>query len=382
MTEIDDLRRAIGIHAAAHVLLIAALLTPPSKLTHRQLAFVFLPLIWGCHFYTVTSILAQAVALHALWSTELLLFRNPREDFAIKHYGVSPKTLVKEKIDEFSTPNEKREVAWTEPYPEKPWRRISWVFSLLISFRYVGWATSPSSAQQWNSHTPTPKAQSRVFFIIRKFVLAVACMIITDFTNLYQYYDPYMRFESSIDSTFPRRLRDILAGYHISSISPRLVRISMLGLQQWCTYSLLGAAPAVVFVTLGGLGAVGDFWGRPENWPGVMGSPMVVAKRGLRGFWGGFWHQLFRNVSTLHRMKNSLLMRIQDATQPQPRGHKFPQSPKIFHTMLRPPSSPRLPPLRHPTSNNSPTPHSRHQFPRLHKVHVDPGHLCAFGSRG
>jgi Membrane bound O-acyl transferase family len=50
---------------------------------------------------------------------------------------------------------------------------------------------------------------------------------------------------------------------------------------------------------LGGIGVLDDFWGGTENWPPLMGNPLVVLESGLRGFWGKFWHQLFRNVRIL-----------------------------------------------------------------------------------
>ncbi len=106
-----------------------------------------------------------------------------------------------------------------------------------------------------------------------------------------------MQIETSIDEAFPRRLGNFLAKYHLDFMSPRFVRISVLALQQYSTFTMIGAIPAVFFVTLGGVGLVDDFWGRVENWPNIMGNPIAIARSGLRGLWGRFWHQLFRNVS-------------------------------------------------------------------------------------
>jgi hypothetical protein len=56
---------------------------------------------------------------------------------------------------------------------------------------------------------------------------------------------------------------------------------------------------AIIHVSLGGLGILDEWWGGVDNWPVLMGSPLVVLDSGLRGFWGRGWHQLFRSVSPL-----------------------------------------------------------------------------------
>lgn len=108
-----------------------------------------------------------------------------------------------------------------------------------------------------------------------------------------------MQIETSIDEAFPRRLGGFFARHHLKFLSPRFVRIAVLGLQQSSIFTLLGAIPAVVFAVLGGVGLVDEFWGRVENWPSIIGSPVAIAQKGLRGLWGGCWHQLFRQVSSL-----------------------------------------------------------------------------------
>lgn len=317
----DKLFKALGAHAAAHVLLHAALLIPPSVLSHTKLAAAFLPLIWSCHIYTWGFGLGYIALVHALWATELLMFRDPRKDFALLHFGPPPPpvTIAEEKKDSEDEPvgvlsasastdkndiknttpttNGSHRLAWTEPYPISWYKRFIWVSKLVISFRYISWVTSSKQAVLYSSQPPPPSSKSRTTFVLQKLLLIAFCFGIMDVTNLYQYFDPYMQIETSIDEAFPRRLGGFFATYHLDSLSPRFVRITVLGLQQYSVFTLMGAIPATLFVTLGGVGLVDDFWGRVENWPSVIGSPMAIAERGLRGFWGGFWHQWFRNVS-------------------------------------------------------------------------------------
>jgi hypothetical protein len=75
------------------------------------------------------------------------------------------------------------------------------------------------------------------------------------------------------------------------------VRIVVLAGQQYATFVLINRVLAIIPVSLGGLRVLDEWWGGVENWPMLMGSPLVVLDSGLRAFWGRGWHQLFRNVS-------------------------------------------------------------------------------------
>ncbi|KAG4432940.1 hypothetical protein IFR05_011586 [Cadophora sp. M221] len=333
ISTMDSLRKALGAHATAQILLHAALLTPPSILSHARLAAVFLPLIWSCDIFAWSFGLGYIASIHALWATELLLFRDPRKDFALLHYEtpvLSPPPppaleIVEEKKDDSEeeivtiaavednpalenseitkekepvTTNGSHRIAWTKAYPLSWWKRFIWVSKLVISPRYIGWATSDTQMVLYSSQPPPPSRKSRTTFIIQRLILLGICIGIMDVTNLYQYFDPYMQIETSIDEPFPRRLGGFFAEFHLDFLSPRFIRIAVFGLQQYSVFTLIGVIPSLIFVTLGGLGLVDDFCGRVENWPMIMGNPVAIAQKGLRGFWGVFWHQLFRNILT------------------------------------------------------------------------------------
>ncbi|KAL2065555.1 hypothetical protein VTL71DRAFT_3225 [Oculimacula yallundae] len=137
--------------------------------------------------------------------------------------------------------------------------------------------------------TTTPSIQQILHEVqIQKFCL-IGCSIITlDAVHFYQHFDPYFQIETSIDEAFPRRLGGFFAKRHLRFLSPRFVRIAVFGMEQYSTFTLLGAIPAVIFVILGWIGLVDDSWGRRYNWLSIMGNPISVAQRGLRGFGGCF----------------------------------------------------------------------------------------------
>jgi hypothetical protein len=96
-------------HLAAVGLLHAALLIPPSILSHTKLALAFLPPIWGCHVYSWSVGLGFLAAIQVLWATELLLFRYPREKFQVIHRRELGSTSPNPKGDDFTERRRERE---------------------------------------------------------------------------------------------------------------------------------------------------------------------------------------------------------------------------------------------------------------------------------
>jgi hypothetical protein len=294
----------LSTHLAAVALLQSALLVPPSTLSHTKLALAFLPLIWSCNIYSWSVGLGFLAAIQAMWATELLLFQAPREQFMLIH-RVNPgyrsskskakmERNVKKQEDTAQDETKEQSLIWKEPYPATIWKRFCWVFKLHISMRYVGWDTGDGKMIERMNRAE--KSHSRVWWLLKNIVFVGICFSIYDMTNFYQHFDPYFQVETDIDEALPRRLMSVFMRYHLGFLPPRLLRILVLGVQPYVIFALIHNTMAVVHVTMGGIGILGDFWGGVENWPPLMGSPVVILTRGLRGFWGEFWHQLFRTV--------------------------------------------------------------------------------------
>jgi hypothetical protein len=109
--------------------------------------------------------------------------------------------------------------------------------------------------------------------------------------------DPYFLDGIDIDAPLPQAVVKILGNFASLWFVLRTIRIMVHGLQVYSGFPLFASIPAIICVSLGGLGFFDDFWGRPENWPPLMGNPRLIARSRLRGFWGQVRHQLFRNVS-------------------------------------------------------------------------------------
>jgi len=282
-------------HLAAIGLLLAGLLIPPSKLTHNQLALAFLPPIWACHIYSWSVGLGFLAGVQVLWATELLLFQNPREKFQVIHHQPPPPSPPLKPTGE-STSNSNKESEkddkpkqrWKEPYPTDFWSRLQWVFKLHISMRYIGWDTgsptrSPPTPNKFLSRNG--RKQSRLRWLLNNMLHACLCFLFMDATNAYQHLDPYFQIETPIDSDFPLPLSALLYHYALGFLPPpRLVRILVLGVQQYAVFTLINRVLAILHVGFGGLGIFGEWWGGVESWPVLMGSPAAVWGSGLRGF--------------------------------------------------------------------------------------------------
>jgi hypothetical protein len=70
------------------------------------------PMILICAIYGWSCNLGAAVAIHAFWATDLLLFRNPREDFKVVHRR-------SKEFGALSQEKENKESVWKESYPER-----------------------------------------------------------------------------------------------------------------------------------------------------------------------------------------------------------------------------------------------------------------------
>lgn len=276
---------------AANILLFGALLIPPSVLSHRWLAATFVPLIWSCNFHAWQGGLGFLSCIQALWVADLLLCRNPREDFKVINYKASKPPATK---SEEITNNK----VWKEPYPKSFWPRIWWVSKLVVSPRFVGWDTGDNDHSVENTIHGSGKEQPRGRWLLRRFLSAAWCFLVIDATTSYKQFDSYFLTQLDIDSPLPYFLTNLLGKYCLCWFIPRMIRIVVFGLQLYSIFSIFSSIPALLCVSLEGLGVMGDFWGNPLNWPHLMGNPLTIFHDGLRGFWAKVWQQFLRRVST------------------------------------------------------------------------------------
>ncbi|MCJ1470274.1 hypothetical protein MMC07_008919 [Pseudocyphellaria aurata] len=276
-------------------LLPTALLIPPSALSHRQLCFLFLPLIWIFQvraFSQMGCVDVLGVDL-ALWSYCLLAFRDPRRTF--KRVRVRSNSSIAE-----SDETKKRQV-WEEEYPSDLWSRIPWVLTLMVSFRYTNWKIGEPS----HDRQQPCKGLTRQKYLKMVSISTLQHYLLLDVAAAYLQTDPYFFQPISIDTPFNLSTTETPAAFApLKLLPPRLVRASIIAAQIYAAVNILFTLPALLAVALG---VLPDEWS-PHTWPMFFGPFSAVSTKGIRGLWGRWWHQTNRHItSTPGRGLNNLL---------------------------------------------------------------------------
>jgi len=274
-------------------LLPIALLIPPSTLSHRWTALLFLPAIYACLIHAWVCIGGFDVISidHALWSLLLLGLRDPRRTH--KRICVV-NSDIQEKGTGQGTPSQGMKIA-EEPYPEKLSKRIPWVFTLLVSLRFAGWKIGEAS----HDRSQPPARPSRTAFVKHAVSISITSYLLLDLAASYVQTDPYFTVSrTSVDAPFP----PLDSQMHLSIVllrhlPPRLVRSSVLAAQIYAAVSMLFYLGTPFPVGLNALGMIPDEWS-PHTWPKYLGNFAEVQNRGLRGLWGKWWHHNNRQLTS------------------------------------------------------------------------------------
>lgn len=271
------------------LLLPAALLTPPSVLSRRQLAFLFLPAIYACQIHSWSTAGIDVISLDlSLWSFILLVCRDPRRthrriwisEFSASGGGKSSSEDVEDVVE--------------EPYPERLAKRIPWVFTLLVSLRLTGWKIGDPS----HDKTQPPARLSRSAFVKHAVNIAVQSYLILDAAAFYTRRDPYFTTSGmEVDYPFPPPSAEMATWLvMLRLLPPRLVRCSVIAGQIYAMVAGMFYIPLIIMVGLNAVGFLPYEWS-PHTWPPPFGHFSDVPKKGLRGLWGKWWHGINRQFT-------------------------------------------------------------------------------------
>lgn len=293
-------------YAIPCVLLPAALLIPPSTLSHNQLATLFLPVLcaYQLHAWSVGGIDVIGVNL-VLWSFVLLVLRDPRKTH--KRLWVSKREPMERSVKPDSGDDSTSWDVIEEPYPEEFGKRLSWVLTLLVSLRLTGWKIGDPSH---DNSQPTPRLKRSDFLRIAV-PTTVLGYLIMDVTSSYVHTDPYfLTSEMSIDAPYPTPASSMpTLIVLIRLLPPRLLRSSVLAAQIYAMVTSMFFLPTIPAVGLNAIGLLPDEWS-PHTWPVFFGSFSNVWERGLRGLWGGWWHSMNRQITATFGREMAVLMGI------------------------------------------------------------------------
>ncbi|MCJ1478670.1 hypothetical protein MMC13_007351 [Lambiella insularis] len=206
-----------------------------------------------------------------------------------------------------STSPDVQKYAW-QSLPSNFFQRLEWVGDLVSNFRLIGWShqinsiPSPPASVLDNllpsanplRRTPpvvstgvTRYPDSRTLLRTKLTTLALGYLAL-DALKVIMMSDPY--FWGLIDSPPPSYLPSVIR------LSPTLTRTWRLLLSLAGAYVALNtifALAAPFFVGLLSPHRIG-LRAAPWQYPDLYGSYSVVLRKGLAGWWGGWWHQTFR----------------------------------------------------------------------------------------
>lgn len=211
---------------------------------------------------------------------------------------------------ELETPRSERRYAW-QSYPSAISDRLVWVLDLFFNLRGVGWnwhlkalPTPPKRLQEDLDYRTRPScsaqrlppASDRLFFLssLQKFLTVY---LILDVLKVLMMKDPY--FWSLMPPEYPPAYPSWLPS-DAPAQYPTATALFLRAYRLFLTQSGVQAAIKVYFA-LGNLlfcsllgpkflGPHGETWMYLDPW----GPYSIVLERGLAGWWGGWWHQLFR----------------------------------------------------------------------------------------
>lgn len=276
------------------ILLPIALLIPRTILSRWQSILIFIPvmIVATVHAWTVMDGVDVISVDVLLWSLLFIGIDDPWKDFRYLRTGNAQQQRSAENGNIFNEheplidtgSDSTKNSVWEQAYPSTLPERLPWVGRLLVSLRLHNWKIGkPSHDKQ----QPVPT----VFFTRWRFVKQTLFSFIRgyltlDLTRAYISYDAYFTDTSiPISSTLP-----FIA---LQWIPPQLFRSAIIGAQAWACVSQMFYLPCLLPVALNAMGLLSDEWS-PHTWAPHFGSPKVILRHGVRGFWRRYWHQAMK----------------------------------------------------------------------------------------
>jgi Membrane bound O-acyl transferase family len=170
--------------------------------------------------------------------------------------------------------------------PKLIWRRLFWVLDLITGVRGVHWSWNPSPSPPYHpslsnacSGRTASFSRNGSHFLIDYFLIdLIKCLMVAD---------PYF-----IGYPSPRPPPHI-APYITSPLALYFYRMLLAVAGAYIAIDLVFAFAVLLQVNVLGPNVLG-LNASPVMFPPLWGSPRAVLRKGLRGFWGETWHQMFR----------------------------------------------------------------------------------------
>ena len=237
-----------------------------------------------------------------LWSATFLIFKEPHKHLSRIKRLSTHRTIAGPKRNDISTSTKnfsanskdptthehahRTPVVW-ERMPNGLLQRVDWIFDLLTSLRGLNWS--------WNftENLPLPgevvaryqpPSEETLWFSLSRILLLSLCL---DIIKVAMMVDPYFwgfaAYPTLQASSMP------LLDWVVTSTCRSVLSFAAIYVAVIWIYALV---PLICVHLLGPhlIGVRGEEW----MYPSVNGTFSAVLHGGLHGFWGKWWHQLFR----------------------------------------------------------------------------------------
>jgi hypothetical protein len=281
----------------------------------RLPVFVFIACIslWNLLYTRSIGVLGSiSVGLNSVLCTitalNYILLHDPR---SFRRIVLSPIDKRKEPSGPQDTHNHdsKLTVTW-ESMPQSIPRRIFWVLDLLSGFRGVHWV--------WNSKPLPPflpalsNPSSKGTILLRNAFHFIIDYLLIDLAKCLMIADPFFINYPGNQSTTH------ITPYITSSLGLYTYRMLLCAAGVFIAVDLISTFTMLLQVNILGPEIIG-LNAFPILFPPIWGSPRAVLIKGLRGFWGETWHQMFRKqfTSVGDAITDAVLRTTQQNIQPQ-----------------------------------------------------------------
>ena len=200
--------------------------------------------------------------------------------------------------DTCSKINSNNEAQW-QSMPVSTYERLFWILDLLGSLRVLHWSFGESGSC---GYTAKPILESKgppsLWASLFKILLIYVCV---DGLKEIIAMDPY--FWGFVDSGTPDYLQSYLPGQSLVQAYRMLICFAVL----YLAIELISTFGVLLFVHILGPSLAGT-WGNKRAYRPQFGDIGSICKKGLQGWWGAWWHQMFR--STLVMPANAVINKL------------------------------------------------------------------------
>ena len=243
-------------------------------------------------------VVGVAGAWSILLTFNLLFIHNPKIAFQ-RVIALDEKSSSVQPVEQSDRPKE--DITW-QPMPPKSLDRLFWILDLLGSLRLLHWSIEYQNDRPRQFRNRSGRYDKQVLTVgncVRRLCLIYLAI---DVLKEVVAADPY--FWGFVDADLPGHIIDYVKLPILGHVYRMLVAMVLI----YLAITLITSAGHLLFILVLGPSIAGT-WGHEWAYRPQHGGLMSIYQNGLRGFWGVYWHQMFRPMFT--SFANAAVVKLQ-----------------------------------------------------------------------